>query len=85
MTWCVVGPGAAANVHTRCIWVVSGIEVIVKGLQNLQARFPLLQRVEPDVSVAATSSATVAGGPSRYLLPVNNTGVLMFLLARSEI
>lgn len=50
------------------------------GLHNVQARFPLLQRVEPDASVAATSSAITAGGPNRYLLPANNTGVVTLLL-----
>ena len=42
---------------------------------SLQARYPLIQRVAAAASDAANGTATQAGGPDRYLLQANFTGM----------
>ena len=44
----------------------------------MQARYPLIQRVAAATSDAANGTAIQAGGPDRYLLQANYTGMEAF-------
>ena len=43
----------------------------------MQARFPLIARVASTGTDAANGTATQAGGPDRFLLQANYTGLMM--------
>lgn len=51
-----------------CVFMILIFEV------HLQARYPLIQRVQPTADDATQGNATQAGGPYRYLLQANITG-----------
>ena len=43
----------------------------------LQARYPLIQRLDAAADDAAQGRATQAGGPFRYLLQANTSGAIL--------